>query len=189
MARLVSMLLALGLIGLLGCQEEAPTGPTNADFSAARKELAEKLKKGKKKVVRKQQPAEAAGESEETAFATVDRSYRYESKGKRDPFRSFEWERPDRLVDDATRSPLERYDLAQLDVVAVVWETNNAKALVIDPSGQSYVVGQGARLGKNQGFVKAIKDNHVVVKETYVDHLGQKSTKDIEMRMRGSEGG
>jgi hypothetical protein len=37
--------------------------------------------------------------------------------------------------------------------------------------------------------VISIDDNTVVVKETYVDYLGQETTKDVEMRMRRSEGG
>ncbi len=190
MARLVSMLLALGLIGLLGCQDEAPTGPTNADFSAARKELAEKLKKGKKKVVRKQQPAQAEGESEETAFAAVDRSYRYDPKGKRDPFRSFEWEQLKlELTDAEARGPLEQFDVNQLTVVGLVWNDQNARALVQDPSGMSYIVGEGARIGKNEGRVTRIDDNEVVVRETYVDFLGEETTKDVEMRIRVTEGG
>jgi Tfp pilus assembly protein PilP len=87
------------------------------------------------------------------------------------------------------RGPLEKFDLGQLDLVAVVWRTDNAKALVMDPSGQSYIVGNGTRIGKNEGQVISIGDNAMVVKETYVDHLGNKSTKDIEMRIRRSQGG
>jgi len=37
--------------------------------------------------------------------------------------------------------------------------------------------------------VTTIDDNLVVVNETYVDFLGQETTKDIEMRIRRSEGG
>ncbi len=189
MARLVSMLLALCLIGLLGCQDEAPTGPTNEDFSAARKELANKLKKGKKKVVKKK-AAEPQGESEDPAFATVERGYRYESKGKRDPFRSFEWEQLKlELSDTEARGPLEQFDVNQLTVVGLVWNDHNARALVQDPSGMSYIVGEGARIGKNEGRVTRIDDNLVVVRETYVDFLGEETTKDVEMRVRMTEGG
>ena len=44
-------------------------------------------------------------------------------------------------------------------------------------------------MGKNEGRVIDIDDNLVIVKETYVDFLGQETTKDIEMRIRRSEGG
>ena len=76
----------------------------------------------------------------------------------------------------------------QLELVAVVWNTGSARALIQDPSGQSYIIGVGARIGKNQGKVIKIGDNLVVVEETYVDFLGKETTKDIEMRIRGDEG-
>ncbi len=190
MARLVSMLLALCVIGLLGCQEEAPAGPTNADFSAARKELANKLKKGKKNKVASKKKAQPAGESEEPGFAAIDRGYRYDPKGKRDPFRSFEWEQLKlELTDSEARGPLEQFDVNQLTVVGLVWNDHNARALVQDPSGMSYIVGEGARIGKNEGRVTRIDDNIVVVRETYVDFLGEETTKDVEMRVRMTEGG
>jgi Tfp pilus assembly protein PilP len=44
-------------------------------------------------------------------------------------------------------------------------------------------------VGRNEGRITAINDNLVVVKETYVDFLGQETTKDIELRIRLSEGG
>jgi Tfp pilus assembly protein PilP len=73
--------------------------------------------------------------------------------------------------------------------VAVVWQTGNAKALIQDPSGDSHVVSEGSRIGKNEGYVVTIEDNMVRVKETYVDFLGQRTTKDIELSMRRNEGG
>jgi Tfp pilus assembly protein PilP len=76
-----------------------------------------------------------------------------------------------------------------MSLLAVVWNTGVARALVRDPAGKSYIVGTGTRMGKNEGRVTNINDNLVVVKETYVDFLGQETTKDIEMRIRRSEGG
>ncbi len=188
----IALLLAAGL-GLVGCAEE-PVTVTKADFSAERKKLQETMAKKKEEKAKAGTTTKVAAKAapapeEATDFGSYNTGFEYDPTGRRDPFRSFEWERPDRLVDDESRGPLEKFDLAQLDIVAVVWETQNAKALVMDPSGRSYIVGEGARVGKNSGFVTEISDSSVVVKETYVDHLGQKSTKDIEMRMRGNEGG
>ena len=92
-------------------------------------------------------------------------------------------------MDRSALTPLEQYDLSQLSLVAVVWKTGNARALIQDPSGDSYIVAEGARLGKNSGTVLGIEDNSVRVKETYVDFLGRETTKDIELRMPGNEGG
>ncbi len=85
--------------------------------------------------------------------------------------------------------PLEQFDLSQLSLIAVVWKTGDSKALVEDPSGMAYIVDRGAKIGKNKGYVIDIDDNLVMVKETYVDFLGQETTKDIEMRIRRVHGG
>ncbi len=85
--------------------------------------------------------------------------------------------------------PLEQFDVSQLSIVAVVWNTGSMRALVEDPAGHSYIIGKGTRIGKNDGTVTEIDDNLVVVNETYEDYLGNVTKKDIEMRIRRSEGG
>ena len=128
--------------------------------------------------------AEAAG------FGASDAGYAYDARGKRDPFRSFEWEQLElEMMAGDDRGPLEHFDVTQLSVVGVVWKNNNARALIQDPSGMTYIVGEGARVGKNEGRVTGIADNLVVVEEIYVDTMGEKTVKDIEMRIRVTEGG
>ena len=190
--RISASMMSVALLVAVGCSAQS-TGPSKADFDKEREALMARLDRKKQKTAgAKASPAgKKAGKAkaESPGFGKVDRRFAYDRTGKRDPFRSFEWERPDRREDDELRGPLERFDVSQLSVVAVVWKTGNARALVKDPSGQSYIVGEGAKIGKNEGRVIAINDSLVVVKETYVDYLGQESTKDIEMRIRGSQGG
>jgi hypothetical protein len=189
--------IALALFVAVGCGEE-PTGTTTAELTDKRAALAAKVAERKHKGATA--PAPAAGRTVAQAkpgkpggavggFGMVEQDYVYDSTGKRDPFRNFKWERPDRLREREVTGPLEQFDLSQLSLIAVVWKTGNARALIQDPSGGSYIVAEGARIGKNEGFVIAIDDNLVKVKETYVDFLGRETTKDIELRMRGNEGG
>lgn len=173
---------------MVGCGEER-VGPKASEFGAEREALVQRIARKKAAGEGKTKRPSVAAAQPAVGLGTVEKGFSYDPTGKRDPFRSFEWERPDRRNPDELRGPLEKFDLGQLDLVAVVWRTDNAKALVQDPSGQSYIVGHGTRMGKNEGLVLRIGDNSVVVKETYVDHLGNKSTKDIEMRIRGSQGG
>jgi Tfp pilus assembly protein PilP len=192
MVRLVSTTFLLGALVLLGCKDSTPPGPSTEEFSKARQERAAELKKGekKKKVVSKKPKQPQAAEGEESSFAAVERGYRYDPRGKRDPFRSYQWEQLRlELTDQETRGPLEQFDVNQLTVVGLVWNDRNARALVEDPAGMSYIIGEGARIGKNDGRVTRIGDNLVVVRETYVDYLGEETTKDVEMRVRATEGG
>ena len=77
----------------------------------------------------------------------------------------------------------------QLEILGVVWETSNRRALVADPSGQAYIVREGDGIGKNDGMILSIDDNLMLVKETYVDFVGDKTRKEIEMRVRQGQGG
>ncbi len=113
----------------------------------------------------------------------------YASAGVRDPFRSFMWKRREIAGRIPIGAPLEQFDVSQLSVIAVVWKTGSARALVEDPAGQSYIIAKGTRIGKNAGLVTLIDDNLVIVNETYEDYLGNVTKKDIEMRIRRSEGG
>jgi hypothetical protein len=182
-------ILAVAALATMGCQDPS-TGPTTDEFQAARAEQAERAAKAKPKAAKpKAAPAAAAASGAGGGFGAVDVAFAYDDRSLRDPFRNFKWERPDRVVDTSALGPLEQYDLSQLSLVAVVWKTGNARALIQDPSGESYIIAEGARLGKNSGTVLDIEDNIVRVKETYVDFLGRETTKDIELRMPGNEGG
>jgi type IV pilus assembly protein PilP len=171
----------------IGCSEETPAGLAANEFAAARTAAVQ----GPEPVAPPPAVAPAGPVAKVdpiSGVAQIETGYSYDATGKRDPFRSFVWDRPDKMQ-IAEAGPLGQFDLSQLEVVAVVWRTGNARALVEDPSGESYIIGAGAAIGKNRGHVISIDDNTVVVKETYVDYLGQETTKDVEMRMRRSEGG
>ena len=181
----------LALLALLvsACGDDGTTGPTTEEFTKEREALKAKLAKSDGRKAKKARKAKSKSPAPTKSVGNIDRNYSYDATGKRDPFRNFKWERPDRLQLTEITTPLQEYDLGQLSLVAVVWKTGNARALVQDPSGESYIIGEGARIGKNAGLVKLIRDGLVVVTETYVDYLGQETTKDIEMRMRRNEGG
>jgi type IV pilus assembly protein PilP len=122
------------------------------------------------------------GKADETDFAVVDKEYTYDPTGKRDPFRSFIFTAETQTRN--ARGPLEQFDLAQLKVVAVIWGTDRARAVVADPSGRGYIVREGTYMGKNEGRIIEIADNALVVKESYVDYFGETTTKDVTMRVR-----
>ncbi len=123
------------------------------------------------------------------SFANTGSGAVYDKTDLRDPFRSFEWERKELASDDLDGGPLEQFDVSQLSVIAVVWKTGSARALVEDPGGESYIIAKGTRIGKNDGTVTKIDDNLVVVNESYEDYLGNVTQKDVELRIRRSEGG
>ena len=171
-------------LALAGCEEQGPTA-TASDFEKARAESIAKAGAAKAPVAK---AGPAAKSDVRTNYGVAAAGYRYESEGKRDPFRSFV---KDKLRDDTidVSSPLEEFELGQLTISGVVWQADRRRALVLDPSGQAYVVKTGDRIGKNDGVVTEIGDSSLLVLESYVDFHGDKTEKEIEMRIRQSTGG
>jgi type IV pilus assembly protein PilP len=129
-------------------------------------------------------PAGLQPDAAESTATTAD--YQYDPTNKRDPFRSFV---KSISIDNELETPLERFDLSQLAVTAIVWGVDPPRALLRDPAGKGYIVVEGTVVGKNKGRIIAIEDNLVRVKETYVDALGRAATKSVEMRLRETQGG
>jgi Tfp pilus assembly protein PilP len=101
----------------------------------------------------------------------------------RDPFR------PMALKTKVTRparenlSPLERYEIAQLKLVAIVWDIQQPVAMVEDSAGLGYVVKVGTPIGGNDGKVKTIHRNEVVVEEFYLDDYGARKKREVAMKL------
>jgi len=91
----------------------------------------------------------------------------YSSIGKRDPFRSFlqEIDRGPGSIHTPCATPLGRFELEQLRVVAVVTGLEDPVAMVEAPNGVGYSVRRGACIGKNGGAVAAVRSGEVVVSE------------------------
>lgn len=185
--RVVGAVIALSLVVLVaGCNEDPVGAPTTDEFAAQRDKLKQSLSHGVKPTTPRGAPAPVEGDPE-AGYGEVAESYVYEATGKRDPFRSFQFVNEE--VPNPGFGPLGDYELGQLSVIAVVWSTGKPRALVSDPGGRSFVVHEGSPIGKNSGRVIHIGDNLVLVKETYVDFEGNETTKDVEMRIRRSQGG
>ncbi len=193
--RIKAVVLAISLFALPGCKDDAPTGPSAEEYKSEREAMVARVQKGRSALKADTKRAAKAPAKPGSAFpaqlASIGLKIAYDATGKRDPFRSFEWEQKANLLQMEIRGPLEQFEVGQLSVVGMVWKTKRgeARALIQDPAGKNYIVGKGTRIGKNEGHVVQIDDNLLVVKERYVDFLGEETTKDIEMRIRRSEGG
>jgi len=131
--------------------------------------------------------APAAAPPTQVVEETLDVEYHYDPTGKPDPFRSFVQLQEE--LDEGVTTPLERFDLSQLQVTAIIWSSERPRALIRDPAGKGYIVSAGTPIGKNKGRIVSIEDNLVLVKETYVDFRDRATTKEVEMRLYESQGG
>src|SRR5262245_15994457 len=93
-------------------------------------------------------------------------------EGGRDPFRPMTLRAKVNSRPRENLSPLERLDLAQLKVVGIIWDIKEPRAMVEDTAGLGYVVKVGTPIGNNDGMVKAIHRNQIVVEEFTDDIYG-----------------
>lgn len=107
----------------------------------------------------------------------------YDPTGKRDPFRPFDFA-PVTAIDES-KTPLERYDVNQLKLTAVITSADGSPAATVENQvGKGFIVKKGMKMGLNSGEVVEIKPDRIIVVETTYDFTGQKKTKNIELRLR-----
>jgi type IV pilus assembly protein PilP len=102
---------------------------------------------------------------------------------KRDPFRPFTLNSKPSQRRRENLSPLERYDLGQLKLVGVIWDTKQPNAMVEDSAGLGYVVKVGTPIGSNEGKVKSIQPARLVIEEFQFDVFGAKKKVERSMRL------
>jgi type IV pilus assembly protein PilP len=124
--------------------------------------------------------AQALPEAAPAAEAPVAREAEpYDPVGRRDPFRPFTLDiRPEMQVQ---LTPLQRYELGQLTVVATVWSASAPRGMVEDSVGMGYIVGIGTPIGRNGGVVTAIEPERIVVEERVLDFYGKEQVNRIVM--------
>ncbi len=97
----------------------------------------------------------------------------------RDPFRPFTLDM--RAEAPAHATPLQRFEIGQLTLVATVWEMNPPRAVVEDSFGMGYIITLGTPIGPNGGVVKAIEPQRVTVEEHVLDFYGNERINQIVM--------
>ncbi len=112
-------------------------------------------------------PSAPAGAAVTEPAKSPEADWSYSSVGKRDPFRSFLAESRGAGSSLATRcaTPLGRFELEQLKLVAVITGLEDPIAMVQTPTGTGYSVRRGACIGKNGGTVSAVRSGEIVVAE------------------------
>ena len=114
----------------------------------------------------------------------------YNPRGKVDPFEPLfkqttvvakkpKQERKKRVP----RTPLERIDLSQLKLVAIVRAKSGNRAMVEESSGKGYIIAKGTYIGTNAGKVTQIQGHKVIVSEEVEDVMGNVSIRKTELKL------
>ena len=124
-----------------------------------------------KKAEKKAAPAKAKKEKKSDQQVA---QYRYNPIGKKDPFLPLIRESgkiTDKILGEGPLTPLQKYSLVELRLVAVLLAGNQSKAMVEDAKGDGYILSKGTLIGDNYGEVVEIKDNEVLIAEKEVDPI------------------
>jgi type IV pilus assembly protein PilP len=116
--------------------------------------------------------------------------YTYNPAGKADPFRPFIQLTTAKGVSKIPLTPLQKYDISSLKLVAIIAAPEGTVALVEDSAGKGYFLKKGTLVGKNDGKVMRILKDRVIIEETYQDIFGQTKTSEVSLILhRPEEGG
>jgi len=109
--------------------------------------------------------------------ADAEDHYAYDSTGKPDPFVpliTLEAAAKTASAPQPTTplTPLQKYELSELRLVAIVAKAKGVTAVLEDPAGFGYIVKEGTLVGKNEGFIKKVTGDAVLVEEKIFSALG-----------------
>ncbi|MBN4054816.1 pilus assembly protein PilP, partial [Nitrospira defluvii] len=115
----------------------------------------------------------------------------YNPKGRRDPFRSIVSSRSGSRRPTVVGSlpPLQRRDISNLKLIGIIWGDFAPNAIITAPGGKGYTVRVGTRIGLNNGVIKRITQNEVVVEETLVNIFGEAEKSDVTMELHPQKEG
>jgi len=131
---------------------------------------------------KKAQPVQVAEKAEKKEVAKKEEPvFSYNPTGKADPFRPFIQLTPEKMPKSAFLTPLQKYDISQLRLVAIITLPEGNVALVEDQQGKGYFLKRGTAIGRHDGKVKAIQKDRVIIEEAYSDVLGQAKANEISL--------
>jgi len=117
----------------------------------------------------------------------------YDSQGKIDPFLPLIQEKSQEskpVIDNNPQrilTPLEKIELSQIRLVAVVITESKRIAMVEEATGKGYEVIIGTYMGKNQGKVSEINDSSIMVTELVKDFKGRFKEKTQEIKLHKND--
>jgi type IV pilus assembly protein PilP len=164
-----------------GCSSE----PGSQRKSATRSEV--------RKKARSKKPAVAETKKAEQP-KTAKEEYSYSSAGKPDPFTPLFAEATVPLKkassknqDKSFLTPLQKYALKDLKLVAVVKLNNENTGMLEDPTGYGYVIKKGMLVGDNEGVVERVTPTSLVIREKIYNSLGESEDKLSTITMQNVE--
>lgn len=87
--------------------------------------------------------------------------FTYDSNNRRDPFQPYM-----EYKDDRNFEPTQKFELDDFQLVGIMWDNSDPKAMFIDPEQKVHIVGRDESIGRRNGYIAAIREGEVVVVES-----------------------
>ena len=190
----LSLILAPGLGGCENQKRSAKEPVVTKQIGASKTAMATDQAKAPSETA--QSEAAVAGPSEATVAQRPARMP-YNPVGKVDPFAPLYKEEPEKQpetvaakpkVPERPRTPLEKLDLGQLKLTAIVTTDADKRALVEEATGKGYVVEIGTRIGLERGSVVEIGQDRIVIEHTAEDDFGKATSRKRELKLQKPPG-
>ncbi|MBI3398053.1 MAG: pilus assembly protein PilP [Deltaproteobacteria bacterium] len=107
---------------------------------------------------------------------------------QRNPFKPFITKATERVTVIVPKTPLQKYDVEQLKLVAIIWGVDNPMAMVEAPDGKGYRIKKGNLIGNKDGRVKRIEKDKIVIEEKFAEPGGEIKTNEFEIKLPLSKG-
>ncbi len=142
-------------------------------------------------------PAAAPAAVKPEAAALEIPDYRYDPKGKTDPFKPFvrlelptpAKKGPEKKKYTGHLTPLQRVPLDKVRVTGIAGSTDKRAAMVEDGSGKGYIVYLGTLIGENGGRVIQILPDRVIVEEKVGEGgKGKEKSHRVALKLHKEEG-
>ena len=105
-------------------------------------------------------------------------------EGWRNPFKPFITKVVENNDEESRpKSPLEKYNVNELKLIAIIWGIKRPTAMIEDPDGTGYIVKKGTLVGDKKGKVVKIFKDKVIVKERFRDLLGNSQVEEVALEL------
>lgn len=91
----------------------------------------------------------------------------YDPRGRKDPFAQPVLDRP--VAQGASHGPLlplQRYEVANLKLIGIIWDVKRPRAMISDPNGKVHIVGPNTKIGVRNGYIAVIREGEIVIVDT-----------------------
>ena len=139
----------------------------------------------------------AGSTSASPEVTTTETGWRYDPQDKSDPFKPFII--ASRIPEETSApkvtrqlTPLQKMPLSEIQsgLKAIIWGALGSKALVEDAAGKGYVLQEGTYVGQNDGIVKKILQDRIVVEEYRRDPVQDRLvTNEVVLKLKKGEEG